>query len=124
MQTIKLIEVSKSFKSKKALNKISIEFKSNKINGLLGPNGSGKTTLFNIIAGFLSPDLGEILLNDNNLNDKNLSLRTKLGISYLPQEASIFRDLNVYDNIFSIAELFHNKHNSIKITDYLIKQFL
>ena len=123
MQTIKLIDVSKSFKSKKALKNISIEFKSDKINGLLGPNGSGKTTLFNIIAGFLSPDLGEILLNDNNLNDKNLSLRTKLGISYLPQEASIFRDLNVYDNIFSIAELFHNKHNSIKITDYLIKQF-
>ena len=123
MQTIKLIEVSKSFKSKKALNKISIEFKSNKINGLLGPNGSGKTTLFNIIAGFLSPDFGEILLDDNNLNDKSLSLRTKLGISYLPQEASIFRDLSVYDNIFSIAELFHDKHNSIKITDNLIKQF-
>ena len=48
---------------------------------------------FSILYGFLSPDLGEILLNDNNLNDKNLSLRTKLGISYLPQEASIFRDL-------------------------------
>ena len=123
MQTIKLIDVSKSFKSKKALNNISIEFNSNKINGLLGPNGSGKTTLFNIIAGFLSPDLGEILLDGNNLNDKSLSLRTKLGISYLPQEASIFRDLSVYDNIFSIAELFHNKNNSIKITDDLIKQF-
>ena len=123
MQTIKLIEVSKSFKSKKALNNISIEFNSNKINGLLGPNGSGKTTLFNIIAGFLSPDLGEILLDGNNLNDKSLSLRTKLGISYLPQEASIFRDLSVYDNIFSIAELFHDKHNSIKITDNLIQQF-
>jgi len=50
-------------------------------------------------------------------------LRTKLGISYLPQEASIFRDLNVYDNIFSIAELFHDKENSIKITKNLIKQF-
>ncbi len=123
MQTIKLIDVSKSFKSKKALNKVSIEFNSNKINGLLGPNGSGKTTLFNIIAGFLSPDLGEILLDNKNLNDKSLSLRTKLGISYLPQEASIFRDLSVYDNIFSIAELFHNKNNSIKITDDLIKQF-
>ncbi len=123
MQTIKLIEISKSFKSKKALNKVNIEFSSNRINGLLGPNGSGKTTLFNIIAGFLSPDLGKILLDDNILNDKSLSLRTKLGISYLPQEASIFRDLTVYDNIFSIAELFHNKINSIKITGNLIKQF-
>ncbi len=123
MQTIKLIEVSKSFKTKKALNNVNIEFKSNRINGLLGPNGSGKTTLFNIIAGFMSPDLGEILLDNNILNDKSLSFRTKLGISYLPQEASIFRDLSVYDNIFSIAELFHNKKSSIKITENLIKQF-
>ena len=63
------------------------------------------------------------MLDDENLNYKSLSLRSKLGISYLPQEASIFRDLSVYDNIFSIAELFHNKNNSIKITNYLINQF-
>ena len=123
MQIIKLIEVSKSFKSKKALHNVSIEFNSNKIHGLLGPNGSGKTTLFNIVAGFLSPDVGDILLDGNNLKNKSLNQRTKLGISYLPQEASIFRDLSVYDNIFSIAELFHNKSNSIKITTNLIKQF-
>ena len=122
-QIIKLIELSKSFKSKKALNKISLEFKSNRINGLLGPNGSGKTTLFNIIAGFLTPDSGKILLDEFVLNQKNLNFRTKLGISYLPQEASIFRDLNVYDNIFSIAELFHNKNKSAEITNNLIKQF-
>ncbi len=123
MQTIRLIEITKSFKTKKALNNVNIEFNSNKVNGLLGPNGSGKTTLFNIIAGFLSPDIGKILLDDHILNEKSLSLRAKLGISYLPQEASIFRDLSVYDNIFSIAELFHNKKNSIKITENLIKQF-
>ena len=123
MQTIKLIDVSKSFKSKKALNEINIEFKSNRINGLLGPNGSGKTTLFNIVAGFLSPDTGKIFLDENLLNNKSLSSRTKLGISYLPQEASIFRDLTVYDNIFAIAELFHDKKNSIKMTENLIKQF-
>jgi len=123
MQTIKLIEISKSFKSKKALNNVNIEFKNNRINGLLGPNGSGKTTLFNIIAGFLSPDLGKIQLDGNVLNEKSLSIRTKLGISYLPQESSIFRDLSVYDNIFSIAELFYDKNNSIKVTENLIKQF-
>ena len=123
MRTIKLIEISKSFKSKKALNNVNIEFKNNRINGLLGPNGSGKTTLFNIIAGFLSPDLGKIQLDENVLNEKSLSIRTKLGISYLPQEASIFRDLSVYDNIFSIAELFYDKNNSIKVTENLIKQF-
>tara|TARA_X000000368_G_C23032266_1_gene713089 strand:+ start:544 stop:1260 length:717 start_codon:yes stop_codon:yes gene_type:complete len=123
MQKIKIIEVSKSFKSKKALNKVNLEFKSNRINGLLGPNGSGKTTLFNIIAGFINPDFGKIELDDFILNNKSLNLRTKLGISYLPQEASIFRDLNVYDNIFSIAELFHNKNRSMEITNNLIKQF-
>ena len=122
-QTIKLIDITKSFKTKKALNKISLEFNSNRINGLLGPNGSGKTTLFNIVAGFLTPDLGKILLDENCLDGKSLNLRTKLGISYLPQEASIFRDLNVFDNIFSIAELFHDKNKSKEITINLIKQF-
>ena len=122
-QTIKLIDITKSFKTKKALNKISLEFNSNRINGLLGPNGSGKTTLFNIVAGFLTPDLGKILLDENCLDGKSLNLRTKLGISYLPQEASIFRDLNVFDNIFSIAELFHDKNKSREITNNLIKQF-
>ena len=123
MQKIRLVEISKSFNSKKALNKVNVEFNNNRINGLLGPNGSGKTTLFNIIAGFLSPDFGKIFLDDNTLNEKSLSFRSKLGISYLPQEASVFRDLNVYDNIFSIAELFHDKGRSIEITDNLIKQF-
>ena len=123
MKIIELLNDSKSFNSKKALNKVNIQFSNNKIIGLLGPNGSGKTTLFNIIAGFLSPDFGKILLDKHVLNNKSLSLRTKLGISYLPQEASIFRDLTVYDNIYSIAELFHNKDKSIRITENLIKQF-
>ena len=123
MQKIKLIEVSKSFKSKKALNNINIEFSNDKVNGLLGPNGSGKTTLFNIVAGFLIDDFGKIFLDKNNLNEKSLSLRTKLCIYYLPQDASIFRDLTVFDNIFSIAELFHNKDNAKKITKKLIDQF-
>lgn len=123
MQKIKLIKISKKFKSKQALKKVSLEFDSNKINGLLGPNGSGKTTLFNIIAGFISPDEGQILLDGKDLTSLSLSLRSKLGISYLPQEASIFRDMNVYDNIHSISELFYEKSKSIKVTNNLIQQF-
>jgi len=123
MQTIRLHQISKNFKSKQALKNISIEFQNDKINGLLGPNGSGKTTLFNIIAGFLSPNDGLISLDDKDLTSLNLSMRSKLGISYLPQESSIFREMSVYDNIHCIAELFYEKQKSIEITDDLIKQF-
>jgi lipopolysaccharide export system ATP-binding protein len=100
-----------------------MEFSNKKVNGLLGPNGSGKTTLFNLIAGFLKPDSGQIFLDDKDLTNSSLSERSKLGISYLPQEASIFRDLSVYDNIHSISQLFHNKMKSIEITNQLIEQF-
>jgi len=123
MQIIKLKSISKKFKSKQALKKISLDFNNQKINGLLGPNGSGKTTLFNIIAGFLNPDEGQIILDNQDLTKISLSNRSKLGISYLPQEPSIFRDMSVYDNIFAIAELFHSKIEAKKITENLIKQF-
>ena len=101
---IQLKNINKKFKSKIALNKVNLSFDQKKIYGLLGPNGSGKTTLFNIIAGFLKPDSGEIYLNEKNLINYSLNDRSSFGISYLPQEASIFRDLNVYENILSIAQ--------------------
>ena len=123
MQIIKLQSISKNFKSKQALKKVNLDFDSQKINGLLGPNGSGKTTLFNIIAGFLPPDEGQIILDGEDLTFLSLSKRSKLGISYLPQEPSIFRDMSVYDNIFAIAELFHSKAEAKKVTENLISQF-
>jgi lipopolysaccharide export system ATP-binding protein len=120
---IQLKDISKKFKSKIALNKINLSFDQKQIYGLLGPNGSGKTTLFNIIAGFLQPDSGEIYLNQKNLINYKLNDRSLFGISYLPQEASIFRDLNVYENILSIAQLFHKKSIAKTISDKLIKLF-
>ena len=123
MQVIKLENISKNFKTKQALKKVNLTFKSNQVNGLLGPNGSGKTTLFNIIAGFLTPNDGIINLDGENLTDLSLSKRTKLGISYLPQEPSIFRDMSVFDNIFVIAEIFFSKKDANKLTEDLIKQF-
>ena len=123
MQIIKLQNISKNFKSKQALKKVNLDFSSQKINGLLGPNGSGKTTLFNIIAGFLSPDEGQIILDGDDLTKLSLSKRSKLGISYLPQEPSVFREMTVYDNIYSIGELFYQKNEVTDITENLIKQF-
>ena len=120
---IQLKDISKKFKSKIALNKINLSFDQKQIYGLLGPNGSGKTTLFNIIAGFLQPDSGEICLNQKNLINYKLNDRSLFGISYLPHEASIFRDLNVYENILSIAQLFHKKSIAKTISDKLIKLF-
>jgi lipopolysaccharide export system ATP-binding protein len=123
MREIKLLNISKNFKTKQALKGISLDFSSEKINGLLGPNGSGKTTLFNIIAGFLMPNEGTILMDGEDLTNLSLTKRARLGISYLPQEPSLFRDMNVYNNIYSIAELFHPKHEATIVTENLIKQF-
>ena len=78
MQIIKLQSISKNFKSKQALKNVNLDFDSQKINGLLGPNGSGKTTLFNIIAGFLPPDEGQIILDGEDLTFLSLSKRSKL----------------------------------------------
>ena len=118
-----LKNINKQFGTKIALNNIDLLFNHKTINGLLGPNGSGKTTLFNIIAGFIIPDEGEVIFNRESLNKKGLHQRSELGISYLPQEPSIFRDLNVYENIYAIAELFHDKKKSKNITDQLIDLF-
>ena len=120
---IQLKNINKKFKSKIALNKVNLSFDQKKIYGLLGPNGSGKTTLFNIIAGFLKPDSGEIYLNEKNLINYSLNDRSAFGISYLPQEASIFRDLNVYENILSIAQLFHKKNDAKLVSNKLVKLF-
>ena len=120
---IQLKNINKKFKSKIALNKVNLSFDQKKIYGLLGPNGSGKTTLFNIIAGFLKPDSGQIYLNEKNLINYSLNDRSSFGISYLPQEASIFRDLNVYENILSIAQLFHKKNDAKIVSNKLVKLF-
>jgi lipopolysaccharide export system ATP-binding protein len=94
----------KRYDEKIAVEKISFEVNQGETIGILGPNGAGKTTLFYMIAGLISPDSGNILLGDEKLNTESISRRTSLGLSYLPQESSIFRGLTVEHNILSSLE--------------------
>jgi lipopolysaccharide export system ATP-binding protein len=91
--------------AKKVTNNVSIAINSKEIIGLLGPNGAGKTSLFYMILGLLRPDSGSIELDDVDITHSPIHERAKLGIGYLPQEASIFRKLSVADNILAILEL-------------------
>jgi len=96
--------ISKNYSSKIAVDRISFEMDSGSTLGLLGPNGAGKTTLFYMIAGLLKKDSGSIKLDSEDISSKNISERSNLGLSYLPQEASIFRKLTVKENILTALE--------------------
>ena len=101
---LKIHSLSKKYNGKTALEKVSFEVEAGETVGILGPNGAGKTTLFYMIAGLIKSDNGNIFLNSLNLNDKSISERTTLGLNYLPQESSIFRNLTVEQNILSSLE--------------------
>ena len=94
----------KSYDEKIAVDNISFETNRGETVGILGPNGAGKTTLFYMIAGLINSDAGKIYLSTEELNTKSISQRTSLGLSYLPQESSIFRGLSVEQNILAALE--------------------
>ena len=96
--------ISKSYANKIAVDDISFEMDSGETLGLLGPNGAGKTTLFYIIAGLLKKGSGSIKLDSKDVSAMDISERSSLGLSYLPQEASIFRKLTVKENILAALE--------------------
>ena len=97
--TLKINNVSLSIKGRLIVNEIFITVNSGEVVGLMGPNGAGKTTTFNLAVGNIKPDKGEILMNGKNITNLPLPLRSRLGLGYLTQEASIFRELTVKDNI-------------------------
>ena len=94
----------KSFRSRRVVNRVSIEVKQGEIVGLLGPNGAGKTTTFYMVVGLTRPDEGQVLLNDEDVTHFPMHKRAKKGVSYLPQEPSVFRKLTVEDNILAVLE--------------------
>ena len=109
-------KISKTYGNKKVVRDISLSIKRGEIVGLLGPNGAGKTTTFYMIVGLVKPDTGSILLDKTDLTKAPIYLRGAKGIGYLPQEPSIFRGMNVEDNILSIIEVVEkdkNKHQII-----------
>jgi len=108
-------KISKAYGNKEVVRKISLNIKRSQIVGLLGPNGAGKTTTFYIIVGLVKQDTGQIFLDKMNVSDLPIYLRGKYGISYLPQEPSIFRGMNVEDNLMSIIEIIEKDKSKHKI---------
>lgn len=96
--------ISKSYNSRKVVDDIHIHINKGEIVGLFGPNGAGKTTTFYMIIGFLKPDGGKIMLNDEDMTDLPMFMRARKGITYLPQEPSVFKKMSVEDNLKAILE--------------------
>lgn len=101
---LKASNLNKSYKGRKVVNDVSMEICSGEVVGLLGPNGAGKTTSFYMVAGLISADKGSITLLNKDITHYPMHERARLGIGYLPQEASIFRKLSVTDNIMAILQ--------------------
>ncbi len=97
-------ELSKSFRGRRVVNNVSLTVGEGEVVGLLGPNGAGKTTIFHIVVGLTRPDTGRVRLNGIDLTEFPMYLRARHGLTYLPQEPSVFRKLTVEQNILAVAE--------------------
>jgi lipopolysaccharide export system ATP-binding protein len=104
MTSLRAIGLAKSYKSRQVVRDLSIEVSNGEVVGLLGPNGAGKTTAFYMIVGLVPCDAGRIHLGETDLTTLPMHRRARLGLGYLPQEASVFRKLSVEDNVMAILE--------------------
>jgi lipopolysaccharide export system ATP-binding protein len=116
--------VKKYYGNKLVLDNVSIEVNPGEIVGLLGPNGAGKTTMFYSIMGIVKINSGKIFIDNEDVTEYPIYYRARKGIGYLSQEPSIFRKLNVEENLFSAIEIFYNnKQDAQKILEQLIEEF-
>ena len=116
--------LSKTYKQRQVVSSVDLELKSGEVVGLLGPNGAGKTTSFYMVVGLIRPDQGEVFLDDENLTQLPMHQRAKMGISYLPQEASVFRKLTVEQNLLAILETMgKSRQGQLKRKDELLEDF-
>jgi len=104
MQILSTVDLTKSFKGRKVVDDVNLRIAQGEVVGLLGPNGAGKTTTFYITVGLTPPDSGQVLLDGVDITGLPMYLRARNGISYLPQEPSIFRKLTVEENIMAVLE--------------------
>ncbi len=121
MHKLKVQKLSKIIKKTPIIHDISLEVKSGEVVGLLGPNGAGKTTTFYMICGLIEATSGEIFLDNKNISKMPLHRRSKLGIGYLPQESSVFKDLSVEENILLAAQIIYEnkKEQNQKVEELL-----
>jgi len=104
MLKLQAVELSKSYKGRKVVDDVEVEIGQGEVVGLLGPNGAGKTTTFYMIVGLARPDSGRVLLNGDEITDLPMYLRARSGISYLPHEPSVFRQLSSEENLLAVLE--------------------
>jgi lipopolysaccharide export system ATP-binding protein len=104
MLKLQAVELSKSYRGRRVVDDVELEIGQGEVVGLLGPNGAGKTTTFYIIVGLARPDSGRVLLNGDEITDLPMYLRARSGISYLPQEPSVFRQLTSEENLLAVLE--------------------
>jgi lipopolysaccharide export system ATP-binding protein len=104
MLKLQAVDLSKSYRGRKVVDDVELEIGQGEVVGLLGPNGAGKTTTFYIMVGLARPDSGRVLLNGDEITDLPMYLRARSGISYLPQEPSVFRQLTSEENLLAVLE--------------------
>jgi lipopolysaccharide export system ATP-binding protein len=104
MLKLQAVELHKSYRGRKVVDDVELEIGQGEVVGLLGPNGAGKTTTFYILVGLARPDSGRVLLNGEEITDLPMYLRARSGISYLPQEPSVFRQLTSEQNLLAVLE--------------------
>src|ERR1700728_3437601 len=104
MLRLQAADLRKSYRGRKVVNDINLEIRQGEVVGLLGPNGAGKTTTFYIMVGLTRPDSGRVLLDGEDITDLPMYMRARNGISYLPQEPSVFRQLTVEENLLAVLE--------------------
>src|SRR5258708_8094922 len=102
MRKLQDVDLSKWYRGRKVVDDVELEIGQGEVVGLLGPNGAGKTTTFYILVGLARPDSGRVLLNDDEITDLPMYLRARSGISYLPQEPSVFRQLTSEENLLAL----------------------